>query len=320
MLNRRLLLGSLSALPFAPSLVLAQTLPGVIVASGAANGTYHRLVTELGVACAGSLLINHWSDNGRFSAGSVDSLRLVMGNLAELGVVQTDILHLARNGEAPGTAAASSVNSLVTIVVFHSEEIHLVARSAPIVSGGIAGFGSTTTQLNSIQDLRNRKVGAWGGSVMTARVINANASTGLDIVEFPGQAEALAHLRASKIDAILAVGGQPLSWVSQLNREFKLLEIPEQTSRQLQAIYRTASIIYPNLGATTGVPTISVDALLVARTPRGRARVNAYIALRTCISEGIDDIRETRGTHPKWQEIDPDREARWPMFQPLAPR
>jgi len=278
----------------------------MLVSTGGASGTYYQLVDQMKNFCADVVSIDQWKDDsGKLSSGSPQNLDNILNNQSELAVVQTDALFL-RNNVDP-----DNVSRILTLIPLHSEEVHLIAKSAPRSKGGVMGFGATQYTLNDLADLNGLKVGAWGGSVVTAKVINFNANAGMQVVEYPDQPTAQAALDKGDIDAILAVGGQPLGWVKTLTPDYKLHSIDASIAKQLEQIYRPASLSYSNLGQSA-IPTVAGDALLVTRDYKSKNRVNQLLALRKCIVDRIDDIRDTRGTHPKWQEIDPTKASKWP--------
>ena len=68
----------------------------------------------------------------------------------------------------------------------------------------------------SLADLRGHRVAAWGGSRVTAENIRARAGVPYEVVHAATPADAQRMLMAGEVDAVLAVGGAPLKWVSLL--------------------------------------------------------------------------------------------------------
>ncbi|HWP61028.1 MAG TPA: hypothetical protein VN495_00280, partial [Candidatus Paceibacterota bacterium] len=147
---------------------------------------------------------------------------------------------------------------------------------------------------------------------------NSMLLVGWQPVESEDQKTAFAALASDQIDAILAVGGQPLAWISELSRDYKLLEIPDRFAKQMDAAYDRATLSYRNL-AQDGISTVSTMSLLVTRNYASAKRVEQLLSLRQCAADHLDDIRDTNGTHPKWQVIDPTKDSKWQMFKPSAP-
>ncbi|HVU75860.1 MAG TPA: TAXI family TRAP transporter solute-binding subunit [Candidatus Paceibacterota bacterium] len=297
------------AAPVAP----ASAQQALLISSGGEKGTYYRLIKELATFCKEPAITN------QVSGGSLDNIDAILNNKAELGITQEDALVLRAQKED------SVKKELFTLFPLHVEEIHLVAKAAgkTITEGGlinstlnIVGAGSSKTLMyNTINDLKGQKVGYWGGTAVTEKVINALALIGWQAIEYPSDEKAIDALKNNQLDAILAVGGQPLAWVEKLDRNYKLLEIPDQVAKQLDATYSKVTLSYRNLGQD-GVQTVGVRSLLVTRNYKSKGKVAELTALRDCAIKSIDDIRETRDTHPKWQAIDPSATSKWQMYAP----
>ena len=306
-MKRRFFFGAvlaITALSLTANSLWAQQAPKpLLISSGADGGTYFRLVKELGDVCTGLF-------ENRASTGSLENLDRVTGNQSEMGITQFDALYLR------GQREADIKSRIRVLAMLYPEEIHLITKSAPKSEGGYLGtsVGAKMAPLNTINDLRGRKVGFWGGSTITEKVIASVAYIGWEPVEQVDQRNALSALRGDQIDAILAVGGQPLGWVTDLSRDFKLLEVPDQVAKQLDAIYNKTTLSYRNLGQD-GVQALAVDALLVTRNYSSMGMVTRLKGVRDCLANSIGEIRDTRDTHPKWLVIDPAREFdKWPMF------
>ena len=310
-MQNRLLVAALAAVLVAASApALAQSAPKpYIMMTGGTTGTYFQLGKEMHAACG----TEHPFESKVSESGTLGNIEYILTNQAEMGIVQHDGLELlARKNK-------DVKDRIFTLLPLHPEEIHFITKAAPRKEGGLMGVGATEVTLNNVTDLKKRKVGAWGGGIVTSQIVNTIALIGWESVELKSADEAIAALNGGHIDAILAVGGQPLGWVQKLNRDYKLLEVPDQIAKMLDAVYSRATVSYRNLGQE-GVPTISVDALLVTRNYTSASHVKRLVDLRNCVASKIDEIRDERGTHPKWQVIDPTRGAKWQMFPPEKPK
>jgi uncharacterized protein len=309
-MKRRLLLAAALApgLSFAADFGWAQPVPGpTVVSSGGTTGTYYRLMSEFNAAAPG-VIVNTASD------GSLTNIDRVMDNQAELGITQFDALYFRAMKEA------NLKDHIRILAVFHAEEIHFIAKSAPRNEGGLGAFGintginSKTVYLNTVDDLRGRKVGFWGGAVITEQIIASMALTGWVPMEYPDQNAALDALRNDQVEALMAVGGQPLEWVSELPRDFKLLSVSDAMATRMAPVYDKATLTYRNLGQN-GVQTLAVRAMLVTRNYTSKTRRDQLQAIHDKLVEAVGNIREVRGTHPKWEDIDPTATTdKWPMY------
>jgi TRAP-type uncharacterized transport system substrate-binding protein len=275
----------------------------MLVSSGGATGTYYRLMKEFDEAAPG-LIINTESD------GSLTNIDRVMDNKAELGIAQLDALVVRAFKEA------NLKERIRILAILHSEEIHFIAKVPMQNGGGIlrTPFGTNSLNLNTVDDLRGHKVGFWGGAVITEQVFASMTLIGWVPIEYSDQSTALEALKSDQIEAILAVGGQPLGWVSDLPRDYKLLSVTDAMAARLATVYDKTTLTYRNLGQN-GVQALSVRAMLVTRNYASKSKRDQLQVIHDKLANVVGDIRETRGTHPKWEEIDPDAVTdRWPMY------
>jgi TRAP-type uncharacterized transport system substrate-binding protein len=272
----------------------------MVVSSGSANGTYYRLMKEFDDAAPG-LIINKESD------GSLTNIDRVMDNKAELGVTQLDALVVRAFKEA------NLKERIRILAILHTEEVHFIARSAP--QGGILGMPFLqSAPRTSVNDLRDQKLGFWGGAVITEQVISALTLIGWAPTEYPDQNAGLEALKGDHVQAILAVGGQPLDWVSELSRDYRLLGVSDAMAVRLAPVYEKTTLTYRNLGQE-GVQALSIRAMLVTRNYASKGKHDQLQMIHDKLANVVGDIRETRGTHPKWEEVDPTSVTdKWPMY------
>jgi TRAP-type uncharacterized transport system substrate-binding protein len=305
-MQRRMLLTAVPAigLGLAANHVWAETTPKpMVVSSGGTSGTYYRLMKEFDEASPG-LIVNTESD------GSLTNIDRVMENQAELGITQFDALYVRAMKET------NLKERIRVLALLHSEEIHFIAKSPPQSDGGIFSnpFGSKPLILNSVDDLHGRKIGLWGGALITEQVIASMTLIGWTPMEYPDENAALAALKSDQIDAIMAVGGQPLGWVSELSRDYKLLGVSDAMAARLSPVYEKTTLTYRNLGQN-GVQALSIRAMLVTRNYTSKSKHDQLEMIHDKLAAVVGDIRETRGTHPKWEEIDPTAMTeKWPMY------
>jgi DNA-binding transcriptional regulator YhcF (GntR family) len=111
-----------------------------------------------------------------------------------------------------------------------------------------------------------------------------------------------------------AVGGQPLGWVSELSRDYKLLSVSDPMAARLTTVFDKTTLTYRNLGQE-GVQAVAVQAMLVTRNYTSKSKREQLQMIHDKLANVVGDIRETRGTHPKWGEIDPTATTdKWPMY------
>jgi TRAP-type uncharacterized transport system substrate-binding protein len=281
------------------------TLP---VSTGLPQGTYATMFKDLSEVCgsaAGLALVE------KPASGSNESIDRLLRNEVSAAFVQTDVLHARRTTEDLGHIRA--------LVALHPEPVHLLALNAPLVEGAwlggrLGGLGGHEVVLQTLGDLGKRRVGAWGGGVVTARLVQLQAEVDYRITEFNGPEDAMLALRSHRVDAVLAVGGAPLAWMAGLDRSVKLLAIPEPWASRLRHVYRPAKLSYSHLGAQ-GVPTVATEAVLAVRDVRSAAAAAPLLRLRSCLQQQLDPLRDTVGHHSAWSQVEATRVPHWPVFE-----
>lgn len=288
---------------------VAQTaLPPLPVSTGLPQGTYATMFKDLAEVCGPEIGL---ALTDKPASGSNESIDRLLRNEVAAAFVQTDVLHARRTTE--------DLARIRALVALHPEPIHLLALNAPLVEGAwldgkLGGLGGREVVLQTLGDLGKRRVGAWGGGVVTARLVQLQAEVDYRITEFKGPEDAMQALRQRRIDAVLAVGGAPLAWMAGLDRSIKLLSVPEPWASRLRHVYRPARLTYSHLGAQ-GVPTVATEAVLAVRDVRSAAAAAPLLKLRTCLTQQIDTLRDTVGRHSAWGQVEPGTVPHWPVFE-----
>ena len=170
------------------------------VATGSKGGTYATMYKNLGDICTSASWLRE-----RQTSGSVENVDLLLSNQVSLAFVQLDVLK-ARD-QIDGDPRAKEIRTLLPL---HQEEIHLIAKKPT------KGFLGRVSGVTRFSELARKKVGAWGGSVVTANVLRAKSGVNFEVAAFPTRDAALAALASGQVDAVLAVVGQPADWVKAL--------------------------------------------------------------------------------------------------------
>jgi ABC-type amino acid transport substrate-binding protein len=106
-------------------------------------------------------------------------------------------------------------------------------------------MGKKDIVFDSLGDLKGYKVGAAGGSQITARILQGQGGD-FEFVSFKDNNELLRGLERGDIQAAVIVGGQPLEIITKLSGDkFKLIPIGDRISGRVQQVYRKASLSYP---------------------------------------------------------------------------
>lgn len=272
------------------------------VATGAAGGTYATMFKNMGEVCTNASFLRELH-----STGSIENLDDLLSNKASLAFVQLDVLKArAQIDHDPRTAQIRVLASL------HHEELHLIALHQAR-TGGVLGIGSKLTGPLTFADLKGQTIGSWGGSVITARVLAAQSGVPYNVTSFNDRDAALSALRNHQVSAVLAVVGQPASWMNALDpATYALLPIPAATVHP--NFYTPANLVYSNFGSS--VPTLSVQSVLATRdfkTPEKKAQLLKY---RDCLARHLTGLQEQEGMHPKWQDVTSlTGDSGWPAYK-----
>jgi len=277
------------------------------VSTGSAKGsTYTDMFTTMGKYCGSQIALVPLP-----STGSVENLDRLVGNQVNAAFVQSDMLYMR--------AMTEDLGSIKTLLALHPETVHFVApQRSGIKSGGVLGVGGSEVVLTDISQLAGLRVGAAGGSVVTAKVIQLQSEVSYSLVSYDTNALALEALAKGEVNAVVLVGGAPLGSVAALPAGYKLLAVPPALVEKLKNVYRPIRANYRNLGAA-GVPTVSTDALLVARSYKTPKMVDALAQFRQCVLASLDEIKETTGTHAAWQNVRAENKGLWPYYDLPTP-
>jgi TRAP-type uncharacterized transport system substrate-binding protein len=278
--------------------VQSQTLK---VATGSAKGTYAAMFKELTQVCGTEVVMIEVP-----STGSMDNINQLVGNQVNAAFVQSDVLYLRAQTEELG--------NVKTLLSLHNEAVHIVAMAhSGVKEGGTMGIGAKEVVFDDLSSLANRRVGASGGSFVTAQVIRLQSQVPFNVTQYETNDLALKALLERQLDAVIMVGGAPLGSVAALSTAYKLLPIPTAMAERLKGVYRTARLNYPKMGAA-GVPTVATDALFVTREYKTAKMTDALAKFRACALTKVEELKETTGTHPAWQAVDVANKGKWPWY------
>ena len=271
------------------------------VATGSASGTYSTMFKQLVMMCGSTATMAE-----KNTSGSSENVDLLVGNQVNAAFVQSDVLYLR--------ARTEELSDVKTLLALHPEAVHIVVKAgASIKSGGTLGFGGTSTPISGIEQLAGRKIGAYGGSVVTAQVIRLQSEVPYNVVQFDNEAGLKKAMADGAVDAGLFVGGAPLGTVASLGAEYLVIGMQPATVKKLEGVYKPARVNYRNMNST-GVPTVAIDALFVTREYKTDRMVASLSALRSCAVAKLDDLKETTGTHPAWRTVEAGNKGKWAWY------
>jgi TRAP-type uncharacterized transport system substrate-binding protein len=275
---------------------------------GAKNGsTYSAMLGDLAAVCSTDELPIEEVN----TSGGVQNLDLLKGNKVKAALIPTSVLMAAQYQNA------TSVANIKTLVSMHPEEVHVIARSDVKKEGGLNlgsfNIGGDKVSFNSLTDLKGHAVGAVGGSVVDARLMNDLLHLGMNVTPFPNNVDLFKALTSGQIDAAVIVAGAPSAVVTNLpNGKFRFLSV--SPNQDLAKAYEPTKIQYQNVSDGKAVDTISTRALLVSRTFRSNDMLNTLAKFRACFISNVPKLQDKDGTHPKWQDVDPTIRGKWDWY------
>ena len=262
------------------------------VADDSSSGTYHTMLGEV-VSVCGSDQFNIQEVNQ--GGGAPGNLNALFNNKADAAFLHSDVF-LAQS------QADTSYNRFKTLVALWPESIHvLVLTNSKTSKTGWASIGKA--QFNSLQDLAGYTVGAAGGGVFTAKVLQGQGQGGFQVQEFDSGSSVIKALDNGIIAAAIFVGAAPLPNLDKLpnKQNYRLIPIGENIANRVSGVYRTAKITGYSGLQTGPVSTLAPLAVILTKTFSTPAKQNAQRAFRACISQHLGELQD--GYSPNWQNV-----------------
>lgn len=263
------------------------------VASDSSSKTYGKMLGEVINACGDSSDFNIVTvKNGGGAVGNLDAL---FNNQADAAFLHSDVF-------AANAQSDPAYNKFKTLVALWPEPIHvLTLRTSKTKKSGSFSFG--TVEINSLQDVAGYTVGAAGGGVITAHVLQtpghfqvADLGTGSAVIE---------ALNNGTIAAAIFVGAAPLPNLQELGNKqnYKLIPLGDNIANAVSNFYRPAKINYPTL--TNGpVNTLAPVATLLTKVFQTPEKIQAQRALRSCFTNKLAWLQDNAS--PNWQLVQPN--------------
>jgi uncharacterized protein len=272
----------LAVAPFAPAFAAE-----LGVTTGSEKGTYYQFGLNLQ-----TLARSHGSKLTVYpSKGSVDNVYAVYQKPGvQMGIVQSDVLaFVARVQTDP--VLKRIAKKVKMVFPLYNEEVHLLARR------GIASF----------DDLADKRVaiGREGsGTYLTTRLLFKVSEIAPREMVLIDTDEALAELKAGRIDAMFFVAGYPVKLLAEGVTEADDLVLVPILNKDITEFYPRASIpasSYP--WQPQAVETVAVKAVLVSFDFR-RLDCENVGRFAQVVSGNLDWL--IKNGHPKWKSVDLD--------------
>jgi len=267
------------------------------IITGSEKGTYYQF--GLNLQALGK--VNGFSVNVFPSKGSVENVYAVYERPGvPLGIVQSDVLAFVARVQTDQTLKRIA-KKIKLVFPLYNEEIHLLAKR-----GVVASF----------DDLADKRVaiGREGsGTYLTTRLLFKLSEVAPREMVPIDTDEALAALKAGKIDAMFFVAGQPVRLLAEGVTAADQLALVPITNKDIAEFYPHATIgsdVYPWQGGS--VETVAVKAALVSFDFRKNdcETVGKFSQLITSNFEWL----KANG-HPKWKTVKLDASLKgWEQY------
>ncbi len=257
------------------------------IVSGGVTGTYVRFASDLSTALDEGYEHRVLTILGKGSVRNIEDLLMLKG--IDIAIVQSDVLDFYRNR----MSHLEVEKKIEYITKLYNEEVHVLARSGA----------------RDVASLQGKRVnfGAQGsGTFMTASIIFDALGVEVEVTTLADQI-ALAQLKKGEIDALVFVGGKPVTLLSDISRQDKLVLLPIPPNK-IEGAYLTETLTsktYPNLideGRT--VSTVAVGAVMAAYSwPKDHPR---HLKVKRFVERffGKFSTFQQPPFHQKWKEVD----------------
>ncbi|GIO08546.1 C4-dicarboxylate ABC transporter substrate-binding protein [Brevibacillus reuszeri] len=276
----------------------------VTIATGGAPGPYYTI---------GSALAKVYKDKLGYNAavrstdGSVENVRLLENNKADVAFAMSDVAAFALGGQESfqASGAAKHLSSMAGLYLNYVQIVTLKDRS-----------------IHSVNDLKGKRVGVGapnsGVEVNARMILGEHGITYKDIrPEYLSYAEAIDQLKNNAIDAAFVTSGLPNSAVLDLQSTNEVVIVPIQSDTiekltKLFPFFEKAQLpagIYKN---DQPIPTVAIRNILLVRSDLTEGQV---YKLTKAFFENLDVMQEA---HEAANQID-RREAGKDLVVPLHP-
>jgi len=280
----RWLLISVGVLSLAVGLVPVALAADVGVITGSEKGTYYQFglnFQALGKPNGVNVTVYP-------SKGSVENIYAVYQRPGvQLGIVQSDVLAFVARVQTDETLKRIA-KKIKMVFPLYNEEVHLLGRKS----------------LNSFDDLANKRVAVGregSGTYLTTRLLfKVSEVTPREMVPIDTD-EALAELKAGRIDAMFFVAGYPVRLLSEGVTAADDLTLVPITNKDIAEFYPRVTIP----GGTYAwqpqpVESVTVKAVLVSFDYR-RLDCETVGRFAQLVSTNIETL--VKNGHPKWKTV-----------------
>lgn len=275
------------------------------IADDSSTGTYKKMLGEIIGVCSNENL-NIVEAQG-IHGGAPGNLDALVNNKAQAAFMHSDVFFA-------NSQADPSYNRFQALLALYPEPIHVLAlKQSKTKKTGLANIASGPQEINSLADARGFVIGAAGGGVFTARILQSQGEGGFNVTAFDNGADVIAALDRGDIAVAVFVGAAPLPNISVLNKAaYKLVPIGDTIANKVKGVYRPASINYN--GLTNGpVATLAPMATLMTRKYSTETKLGSQRAFRECFNKKLDELKDNGA--PNWQSVEANDHGVLPWYE-----
>jgi TRAP-type uncharacterized transport system substrate-binding protein len=280
----------------------------VIIGTGLPTAPYSQMM-QVPLRMAPELICEY-----RGSTGGTDNVQALVERKIDAGIVQSDVLSFMMYTDP---MVAKKIRSLVAL---HSNYLHFFVLKNGYFEDRGTFKRKQQVVIKKISDLAGRRVAAFGSAYITGRNINEKLRLNMKLVEVNSKEEGLAMLNKGEVSAFFAMGGKPIPWVDKEidGNTITLANVDPADIEKLKSPYYTGKLTYKKLGVV-GVNAVAVRNELLVWDFTGQ-RAQQLLQVRKFFKDNLNDIKDSRGAHPAWQDVELNTLDRvsWERFQPVG--
>jgi TRAP transporter TAXI family solute receptor len=259
----------------------AQVAAAITIATGSSEGTYFKIAQDIKkVAGKEGLKLDVISTNGSF-----ENINLLGNGKTDLAIVQKDALnYFADVMKEKGDK--NIFRSVKVILNLYPEEVHVITNNKAITS---------------FRDLEGKKVSVGAensGSLLTAEMLLRAYKVKVKKLHYHPD-RAIGLLRKGELDAMIFVGGAPVSAFKNLGKQFRIVRLPENDG--LNKVYQRKILGKDFYSwANSDYATYAVPSVIVTLARREEKYIADMGRLVLAILTNKGKL-ESSG-HPKWKK------------------
>lgn len=210
------------------------------------------------------------------------------------------------------------------IMPMHVEAIHLLIPKDFKPKGQSSGWGKFTSMFSGdkpanqhidVNMLKGQTIGAWGGSITSAKALSSFFDLGAKVVDIPkGQEVAFPIIRTAGYPDALVEGYLD-------SGKYHLVEIDYGVVENRAPFYDKVTMNYSVGGDIKSIESIGIRAVLIGKVSRRESRNLSARELATCIYDALPDLADEDYTSPNWASvydfIEDDGAVAWDSFKLL---